>query len=77
MAEHWGAAVAGVRVKSTIKTCDSSQIVINTLDRSHLWEMQTPQVINLELLKEGFSLAREKFNSDRRCLPCRINWQAR
>jgi 2-C-methyl-D-erythritol 4-phosphate cytidylyltransferase len=60
MAEHWDAAVAGVQVKSTIKLCDSAQIVVHTLDRSHLWEMQTPQVINLELLKEGFDQANEK-----------------
>lgn len=60
MADHWDAAVAGVQVKSTIKVCDGAQVVINTLDRTHLWEMQTPQVINLELLREGFDQVREK-----------------
>ncbi len=59
-AEHWDAAVAGVPVKSTIKVCDSAQFVINTPDRSHLWEMQTPQVINKKLLREGFNQALEK-----------------
>jgi 2-C-methyl-D-erythritol 4-phosphate cytidylyltransferase len=57
MADQWEAAVAGVQVKSTIKLCDASQLVINTLDRSHLWEIQTPQVIRLSLLKEGIRLA--------------------
>lgn len=57
MADQWEAAVAGVQVKSTIKLCDASQLVINTLDRSHLWEIQTPQVIRFNLLQEGIKLA--------------------
>ncbi|MFI5343197.1 MAG: 2-C-methyl-D-erythritol 4-phosphate cytidylyltransferase [Chlamydiales bacterium] len=60
MAGDWGAAVAGVQVKSTIKLCDAAQVVVNTLDRSHLWEIQTPQVVGLNLLKEGFKQAHER-----------------
>jgi len=53
-AEKWDAAVAAVRVKSTIKICDEEQLVIKTLDRTYLWEVQTPQVIRLSLLKKAF-----------------------
>jgi 2-C-methyl-D-erythritol 4-phosphate cytidylyltransferase len=48
-----GAAALGVPVKNTIKVCDASQKVQQTLDRSKLWEIQTPQVIQHSLLKEG------------------------
>lgn len=51
----WEAAVLGVRVKSTIKMCDGAQVVVQTPNRECLWEMQTPQVIRLQLLKEGFA----------------------
>ena len=59
IAESWGAAAVGVKVKSTIKVCDGAQIVIDTPNRTSLWEIQTPQVIRLDLLKEGFDYARE------------------
>lgn len=58
-AESWGAAVVGVKVRSTIKVCDGAQLVIETPNRSSLWEVQTPQVIRLDLLKEGFAYAQQ------------------
>ncbi|KAM6590436.1 hypothetical protein CsatA_013041 [Cannabis sativa] len=51
-----GAAVLGVPVKATIKEANNASFVTKTLDRKKLWEMQTPQVIKPELLKEGFEL---------------------
>jgi 2-C-methyl-D-erythritol 4-phosphate cytidylyltransferase len=39
-----GAAVLGVAVKPTIKEVDSGMMVVKTLERSKLWEVQTPQV---------------------------------
>ncbi len=53
-AASWEAATVGVRVKSTIKICDGAQVVVDTPNRACLWEVQTPQVIRLSLLKEGF-----------------------
>lgn len=38
-----GAAVLGVPVKPTIKEVDSSGMVVKTLVRACLWEVQTPQ----------------------------------
>uniref|UniRef100_A0A0D9V8R2 2-C-methyl-D-erythritol 4-phosphate cytidylyltransferase n=1 Tax=Leersia perrieri TaxID=77586 RepID=A0A0D9V8R2_9ORYZ len=53
-----GAAVLGVPVKATIKEADSDSFVVKTLDRKTLWEMQTPQVMKPNLLKDGFELVR-------------------
>jgi len=51
-----GAAVLGVACKPTIKEVDEEGFVLKTLDRSKLWEMQTPQVIVPDLLRKGFEL---------------------
>lgn len=51
-----GAAVLGVQVKPTIKEVDKDLMVIKTLQRSKLWEVQTPQCIRQELLRAGFDL---------------------
>jgi len=55
-----GAAVLGVPVKPTIKEVDGDMTVIKTLNRSKLWEVQTPQCIKPDLLREGFRLVKEK-----------------
>lgn len=59
-AKQVGAAAIGVRVKATIKVCNSDQRIVSTPERSLLWEMQTPQVVRLSVLREGFAVAREK-----------------
>ena len=41
--KQYGNAVVGVPVKDTIKVCNENNIVENTLDRSKLWSIQTPQ----------------------------------
>ena len=53
-AMDYGAATAAMPIKFTIKEHDGHQFVKNTPDRSLYWEIQTPQVIKLELLKKGF-----------------------
>lgn len=52
-----GAAVLGVRCKATIKSSEDGQFVEQTLDRSKLWEMQTPQVIDAATLRAGLAMA--------------------
>jgi len=52
-AEH-GAAVLAVPMKATVKESEDGQFVLRTLDRSKLWEIQTPQVIRPQLLADGF-----------------------
>ncbi len=59
-ADLWEAAVLGVPVKSTIKVCDANRLVAQTLDRTFLWEIQTPQVIRKKLLIEAFAYVHAK-----------------
>jgi 2-C-methyl-D-erythritol 4-phosphate cytidylyltransferase len=64
MRDAWqaGAAVLGVPCKQTVKEVDAATgLVARTLDRSLLWEVQTPQCIRPELLRRGFEhVAREQ-----------------
>lgn len=54
---EYGAAVAAMPVKFTIKEGDSEGMVIHTPDRSKLWEIQTPQIVKRSLLEAGFECA--------------------
>ena len=49
-----GAAILGVPVKATIKSAFSSGIVNKTIDRSNLWEIQTPQVFRKMLIARAY-----------------------
>src|SRR5699024_7262658 len=42
-AGRFGAAIAGVPVKDTIKRVDGDGRILETLDRAALWQVQTPQ----------------------------------
>ncbi len=60
-AKKYGASIAGVPVKATIKEVHSPQstahgnlIVKRTIDREKLWEVQTPQVFKKNLLLEAY-----------------------
>jgi 2-C-methyl-D-erythritol 4-phosphate cytidylyltransferase len=55
-----GAAVLGVPCKATIKECDNEQFVVRTIPRSSLWEVHTPQVIELTKLLRGFDKVRKE-----------------
>lgn len=61
--EH-GAAVIGVKSKATVKLCDTDDFVVETPNRDLLWEVQTPQVVRLNLLKEGFAAAAHRTVTD-------------
>lgn len=51
-AREKGAAIAGVQVKDTMKVATDG-IVEETVDRSRLWSIQTPQAFRYEILKEA------------------------
>ena len=51
-----GAAVAAMPVKNTIKIADADAFVIDTPDRTTLWEMQTPQVFSYELIGRCYKM---------------------
>lgn len=49
-----GAAALAIPATNTIKECTSNHHVEKTLDRTRLWEMQTPQGIRREILIKAF-----------------------
>jgi 2-C-methyl-D-erythritol 4-phosphate cytidylyltransferase len=59
-AARWGAAIAGVPVKATIKKVKSkkekgkSVFVEKTLNRDNLWEIHTPQVFKKDLIVKAY-----------------------
>jgi len=59
-AKEYGAAVLGVPCKATIKESEDGFMVLRTIPRARLWEVHTPQVVNIETLQRGFdTVARE------------------
>lgn len=59
-AEKSGAATLAVPMKCTIKQADPQGLVLKTLDRSSLYEIQTPQALKLSLLKQGMEYAEKQ-----------------
>lgn len=59
-AEDARAAVIGVPVSSTLKEVKEDGSISQTVDRSSLWEAQTPQVAFKETLLKGIEKAREE-----------------
>lgn len=53
-AKEYGAAVLGVPCKATIKESEDGSTVLRTIPRARLWEVHTPQVIEIEKLQRGF-----------------------
>jgi len=56
-AQESGAAMAAIPVKDTLKEVDGDKNILRTVDRSALWQAQTPQVAHTEQLKEAFAVA--------------------
>ena len=56
-AQESGAAMAAIPVKDTLKEVDRNKNILRTVDRSTLWQAQTPQVALTEQLKEAFTVA--------------------
>lgn len=59
-AREYGACVAAMPVKDTIKVADGNGFAAHTLDRSTLWQIQTPQVFHYGLVSDAY----EKLLSD-------------
>ena len=56
-AAEWGACVPGIPADDTIKKADSQSLVAETVDRSGLWLIQTPQVFRTDLLHHAHQKA--------------------
>ena len=50
-----GAAILGIPVVGTLKRVDTAQGITGTVDRTGLWEAQTPQVFRRDLLERAFA----------------------
>lgn len=57
---EFGAAALASPVTSTIKQCSKDKIVQKTLERSSLWEIQTPQAVKKDLFLQGYKNVYEK-----------------
>ena len=57
--KQYGAAVVGFPVKDTLKEAKEG-IIIKTVDRTNLWQMQTPQAIKHGLFLRAFENAKNK-----------------
>lgn len=61
-AAQYGAVIAAVPVKDTLKQAIGSRVIEKTVDRTGLWQAQTPQAVQRELLEQAFAAAaRQKF----------------
>jgi 2-C-methyl-D-erythritol 4-phosphate cytidylyltransferase len=59
-ASESGAAILGIPAKDTIKKVDANGVVVETPDRSSLWQVQTPQVFQTPLIKQAHAKAAEQ-----------------
>jgi len=59
-AKKTGAAILAVPVKATIKSIKAGLVVDKTVDRSNLWEIQTPQVFKKDLIIKAY----KRFSKD-------------
>ena len=53
-AKEYGACVAGMPVKDTIKIADEEEFEVQTPNRRTVWAVQTPQVFKRELIMEAY-----------------------
>ena len=59
-AKRYGSGVAAVKVTDTIKEVSQGLAVTRTLDRSHLWAVQTPQTFRRDLLEAALKVVSAK-----------------
>ena len=46
-------------MKATVKESEDGEFVLRTINRSRLWEIQTPQVIKPDILAKAFAYVKE------------------
>lgn len=53
--KNCGACVVGMPSKDTVKVADTNRLVQSTPNRSLVWNIQTPQVFEFELIKDAYA----------------------
>lgn len=61
---RYGTGVAAVPMTDTVKRADENGVVLETLDRSRLWRMQTPQGFRRDLLERAHAGATDDLTDD-------------
>lgn len=61
-ARRFGAGIAAVPVKPTLKHIGEDGRIKNTPDRRDFWEAQTPQAFRRDLIEKAYKSARRKIN---------------
>ena len=56
----YGSGVAAVKITDTVKEVDKGTIIAQTIDRTKLWRVQTPQAFKVALLRKAFEMVRKK-----------------
>jgi 2-C-methyl-D-erythritol 4-phosphate cytidylyltransferase/2-C-methyl-D-erythritol 2,4-cyclodiphosphate synthase len=56
---QFGAVIAGVAAKDTLKKISSDGSIVQTVDRSDLWHAQTPQAVRKKLLESAYQKAHQ------------------
>ncbi len=57
-ADKYGAAVAAIPEKDTVKEVSEDLIIGRTLNRKLLWRIQTPQVFRRDIIEDAFKMAK-------------------
>ncbi|MFC1769066.1 2-C-methyl-D-erythritol 4-phosphate cytidylyltransferase [Nanoarchaeota archaeon] len=57
--KEYGVAVAGIKSINTMKLANPENEVVSTLDRSNIYNIQTPQVLKYGIAKKVFEKAKE------------------
>jgi 2-C-methyl-D-erythritol 4-phosphate cytidylyltransferase len=67
-----GAAILAIPVVGTLKRVGPDHLITETVDRTGLWEAQTPQVFSREILVRAYAAARDGAATDEAALVERI-----
>jgi 2-C-methyl-D-erythritol 4-phosphate cytidylyltransferase len=57
-AKHMGAATCATPVTDTLKRAGTGQTLVESINRSNLWAMQTPQIFRASLIRETTAKAK-------------------
>jgi len=59
-AKQHGSGIAAVKITDTVKSVDKGLVISETVDRTKLWLVQTPQAFKFNLMQKAFALIEKK-----------------